>query len=76
MINFEEEERISRFLRSGVKHLSDFDEWSRSFISRMEKSTTRISQKYHTRFAELIRSHKIHPNKKAYLMDGLRIWKN
>lgn len=69
MINFEEEERISRFLRSGVKHLSDFDEWSRSFISRMEKSATRISQKSK-------RSHKIHPNKKAYLIDGLRIWKN
>ncbi|CAK9799785.1 hypothetical protein ANTQUA_LOCUS2228 [Anthophora quadrimaculata] len=69
-INFDEEEKISKFLWSELKALPEFDNWSitvKSFILLLEKSIGRIPRQYHTRFARLIRAHKIRPNEKRLL---------
>lgn len=69
-INFVEEEKVSKFLWSEVKALPEFDNWSitvESFISQIEESIGRILRQYHSRFARLIRAHKIRPNEKRLL---------
>lgn len=69
-INFSEEEKISNFLWNEVKALPEFDNWSitvESFISQLEESINRIPRQYHSRFAKLIRAHKIRSNEKRLL---------
>lgn len=69
-INFVEEERISKFLWNEVKALPEFDNWSitvESFISQIEESVMRIPRQYQSRFARLIRAHKIRSNEKRLL---------
>ncbi|KAK2577552.1 hypothetical protein KPH14_012885 [Odynerus spinipes] len=74
-INFEEEDKISRFLWNATKHLPEFDNWSasvKSFISEVEEISRQIPREYHARFVKLVKSHRIRANEKR-LLDGYNI---